>query len=213
MARRVRPCRQRAPEEAPRPPLRAPSFASVLSGGWGYPHGAPPLALPRFPGSHWFAACPSMTAPADSASPPPGRFARLDRPTSRGQGPLSSIRELRVILVDTFPGPTPLAFRLPGIPALTPPPPAPTRGARIRPAAFPPRRAPTSTGSGACCALLEHLGENLRQAAVPIHRAGWPFVGGGLALAVLLGLLFAPLFWLSSSSPPGWPTSFAIRRG
>jgi phosphatidylserine decarboxylase len=44
--------------------------------------------------------------------------------------------------------------------------------------------------------LLEHLGENLRQAAVPIHRAGWPFVGGGLALAVLLGLVFAPLFWL-----------------
>ena len=44
--------------------------------------------------------------------------------------------------------------------------------------------------------LLEHLGENLRQAVVPIHRAGWPFVGGGVALAVLLGLLFAPLFWL-----------------
>ena len=44
--------------------------------------------------------------------------------------------------------------------------------------------------------LLEHLGENLRQAAVPIHRAGWPFIGGGLVVAVLLGLLFAPLLWL-----------------
>jgi phosphatidylserine decarboxylase len=44
--------------------------------------------------------------------------------------------------------------------------------------------------------LSEHLGTNLRQAAVPIHRAGWPFVAGGLVVAVLLGLLFAPLFWL-----------------
>lgn len=44
--------------------------------------------------------------------------------------------------------------------------------------------------------LFEHLGENIRQAAVPIHRAGWPFVIGGLVAAVLLGLLFAPLFWL-----------------
>ena len=40
--------------------------------------------------------------------------------------------------------------------------------------------------------LLEHLGENLRQAAVPIHRDGWPFIAGGLAVAVLLGLLWAP---------------------
>ena len=44
--------------------------------------------------------------------------------------------------------------------------------------------------------LLEHLSENVRQAAVPIHRAGWPFVAGGLAVAVVFGLLFAPLFWL-----------------
>ena len=44
--------------------------------------------------------------------------------------------------------------------------------------------------------LLEHLCENLRQAAVPIHRVGWPFIGGGLVVAVLLGLLFAPLLWL-----------------
>jgi phosphatidylserine decarboxylase len=40
------------------------------------------------------------------------------------------------------------------------------------------------------------LPDYIAQAIVPIHRAGWPFIGGGLALAVLLGLLAAPLFWL-----------------
>ena len=43
---------------------------------------------------------------------------------------------------------------------------------------------------------LEHLVENVRQGVVPIHPAGWPFIAGGLVVAVLLGLLFAPLFWL-----------------
>ena len=43
---------------------------------------------------------------------------------------------------------------------------------------------------------LEHLVENVRQGVVPIHRDGWRFIAGGLAVAVLLGLLFAPLFWL-----------------
>ena len=40
------------------------------------------------------------------------------------------------------------------------------------------------------------LPDHIAQAIVPIHRAGWPFIGGGLVLAVLLGLLAAPLFWL-----------------
>lgn len=31
---------------------------------------------------------------------------------------------------------------------------------------------------------------------VPVHRAGWPFVAGFFAVAVLLGLLWQPLFWL-----------------
>jgi phosphatidylserine decarboxylase len=31
---------------------------------------------------------------------------------------------------------------------------------------------------------------------VPIHRAGWPFIGIALAAAILLGLLWEPLFWL-----------------
>jgi phosphatidylserine decarboxylase len=31
---------------------------------------------------------------------------------------------------------------------------------------------------------------------VPVHRAGWPFVAGGLVVAVVLGLLWGPLFWL-----------------
>jgi phosphatidylserine decarboxylase len=44
--------------------------------------------------------------------------------------------------------------------------------------------------------LLEHLRAHLRQVVVPIHRAGWPFIAAGLVAAVLLGLVFAPLFWL-----------------
>lgn len=35
-----------------------------------------------------------------------------------------------------------------------------------------------------------------RSVIVPIHRAGWPFIGVALALAVVLGLLWEPLFWL-----------------
>ncbi|MGD1876877.1 MAG: phosphatidylserine decarboxylase [Kiloniellaceae bacterium] len=35
-----------------------------------------------------------------------------------------------------------------------------------------------------------------RSVIVPIHRAGWPFIGIALAVAVLLGLLWEPLFWL-----------------
>src|SRR3546814_263900 len=31
---------------------------------------------------------------------------------------------------------------------------------------------------------------------MPIHRAGWPFIGIALVAAVLLGLLWEPLFWL-----------------
>ena len=31
---------------------------------------------------------------------------------------------------------------------------------------------------------------------VPIHKAGWPFVAAFLAAAILLGFLWAPLFWL-----------------
>jgi phosphatidylserine decarboxylase len=44
--------------------------------------------------------------------------------------------------------------------------------------------------------LLERLPEHLRRAVVPIHPAGWPFIAGALAAAVLLGLVFQPLFWL-----------------
>ncbi len=35
-----------------------------------------------------------------------------------------------------------------------------------------------------------------RSVLVPINRAGWPFIGIALAAAVVLGLLWAPLFWL-----------------
>jgi phosphatidylserine decarboxylase len=33
-------------------------------------------------------------------------------------------------------------------------------------------------------------------AIVPVHRAGWPFVAGGLVVSVVLGLLWGPLLWL-----------------
>jgi phosphatidylserine decarboxylase len=35
-----------------------------------------------------------------------------------------------------------------------------------------------------------------RSVIVPIHRAGWPFIGIALVAAVVLGLLWEPLFWL-----------------
>jgi phosphatidylserine decarboxylase len=38
--------------------------------------------------------------------------------------------------------------------------------------------------------------EHLKPLLVPIHRAGWPFIGIGLALAVALGFVAQPLFWL-----------------
>ena len=36
----------------------------------------------------------------------------------------------------------------------------------------------------------------LDQVFVPIHRAGWPFIGGLFAGSVALGFLWAPLFWI-----------------
>jgi phosphatidylserine decarboxylase len=35
-----------------------------------------------------------------------------------------------------------------------------------------------------------------RRVIVPIHRAGWPIIGIALVAAVVLGLLWEPLFWL-----------------
>ena len=31
---------------------------------------------------------------------------------------------------------------------------------------------------------------------VPIHKAGWPFIGGFAAISVILGFLWTPLFWI-----------------
>lgn len=36
----------------------------------------------------------------------------------------------------------------------------------------------------------------LRKSLVPVHREGWPFVGGFLAAAILLGFLSDTLFWI-----------------
>jgi phosphatidylserine decarboxylase len=40
------------------------------------------------------------------------------------------------------------------------------------------------------------LPSHIADALVPIHRAGWPFVAGGLVLSLVLGLVAAPLLWL-----------------
>ncbi|HET6469345.1 MAG TPA: phosphatidylserine decarboxylase [Geminicoccaceae bacterium] len=38
--------------------------------------------------------------------------------------------------------------------------------------------------------------DTLTAAFAPIHRQGWPFVGGFLLAAIVLGFLWEPLFWL-----------------
>jgi phosphatidylserine decarboxylase len=39
------------------------------------------------------------------------------------------------------------------------------------------------------------LPEHLKGVIVPVHRAGWPFIAGGVVLSVLLGFLAQPLLW------------------
>jgi phosphatidylserine decarboxylase len=40
------------------------------------------------------------------------------------------------------------------------------------------------------------LPPHIQQSIVPIHRGGWPLIGAALVVALLLGLLAAPLLWL-----------------
>jgi phosphatidylserine decarboxylase len=42
---------------------------------------------------------------------------------------------------------------------------------------------------------------------VPIHRAGWPFIAGFFAAAIVLGFLWKPLFWLGLLAT-GWCAYF-----
>ncbi len=42
---------------------------------------------------------------------------------------------------------------------------------------------------------------------VPVHRAGWPFIAGGLLVTILLAWLAAPLLWLGLL-PTAWMTYF-----
>lgn len=39
------------------------------------------------------------------------------------------------------------------------------------------------------------LGQSIRNAFVPLHPAGWPFVAGFFGASVVLGFLWEPLFW------------------
>ncbi|MER0237118.1 phosphatidylserine decarboxylase [Fulvimarina sp. MAC8] len=41
-----------------------------------------------------------------------------------------------------------------------------------------------------------HIIDSIRNALVPVHRAGWPFVAGFFVASILLGLLWEPLFWI-----------------
>jgi phosphatidylserine decarboxylase len=36
----------------------------------------------------------------------------------------------------------------------------------------------------------------LKDILIPIHRAGWPFIGAAVVAAILLSLLWQPLFWI-----------------
>ena len=36
----------------------------------------------------------------------------------------------------------------------------------------------------------------LKDILIPIHRAGWPFIGAAVVAAILLSLLWEPLFWI-----------------
>lgn len=38
--------------------------------------------------------------------------------------------------------------------------------------------------------------DTIKQVLAPVHRAGWPFVAGAFVIAVVLGFLWEPLFWL-----------------
>lgn len=40
------------------------------------------------------------------------------------------------------------------------------------------------------------LPPHLESVVVPIHKAGWPFIAGFFVIAVILGFVWQPLFWL-----------------
>lgn len=44
--------------------------------------------------------------------------------------------------------------------------------------------------------MAHGLGESIRRAMVPIHREGYPYIAGFLALTVVLWLLWAPAGWV-----------------
>ncbi|MEF2071005.1 phosphatidylserine decarboxylase [Consotaella aegiceratis] len=41
-----------------------------------------------------------------------------------------------------------------------------------------------------------HILASIRNVLVPVHRAGWPFVAGFFVVAIVLGFLWQPLFWI-----------------
>ena len=51
------------------------------------------------------------------------------------------------------------------------------------------------------------LADTIRRTFVPVHREGWPFVAAFAGAAILLGLLWSPLFWIGLALT-GWCAYF-----
>jgi phosphatidylserine decarboxylase len=51
------------------------------------------------------------------------------------------------------------------------------------------------------------LAASIRNAFVPVHRAGYPFIAAFAAASILLGLLWSPLFWIGAILT-GWCAYF-----
>ena len=69
------------------------------------------------------------------------------------------------------------------------------------------RSRPGPTSSFEPTARTARLPDYLQRLIVPVHRAGWPFIAGGLLVTILLAWLAGPLLWLGLL-PTAWMTYF-----